>query len=327
MGAISDFVAAFIRDYEKYRAIERELEALCSKALRPDVEFLWHSRVKAAESLEKKLRGRVKDYKNESENVADVKDLVAGRIILARWHDFQHVEDMVKQKFTYKSQTQHPKQANNAVNFKARFRGYDGLHFYVIRQCPTDETSCNPVIEIQVMSAFMWAFSTLQHDIEYKKLHGEPDEDQLLCLDSLKGAANPGEIFLQMYDKQFFPIAKRSSQQSIIKPDVQKLQSIMANVAFDEKDSQCLHDLRLTDPRHDKERIEASKDRLLDGCCSWVLEDSAFADWWTRDDSRLLWIHGDLGKGKTMMMIALISEVLKRLNDRPGPNVLAYFFC
>ena len=328
MGAIADFVAAFTRDYENYQTIERELEAVCSKALRPGIEFLWQSRVKAPESLEKKLKGRVRDYENESENVADVKDLVAGRIILARWHDFQHVEEMVKQKFTYISETQHPKHAHNAVNFKKRFRGYDGLHFYLKRHGHTDEKCCNIVMEIQVMSAFMWAYSTLQHDIEYKKLHGEPDEDQLLCLDSLKGAANLGEIFLQMYDKRFFPVAKLSSQQSVIEQDLQSsIKSVMADVVFDENDRQCLHDLRLTDPRHDKERIEASKDHLLDGLCSWILEDSAFVDWWTRDDSRLLWIHGDPGKGKTMMMMALISEVSKRLNERPGSNVLAYFFC
>ena len=328
MGAISDFVAAFIRDYEFYQTIERELEAICSKALRPDIEFLWQSRVKAPESLEAKLRGRVRDYENESENVADVKDLVAGRIILARWHDFQHVEEVVKQKFTYISQSQHPKHAHNAVNFKARFRGYDGLHFYLKLHGHANEKAYNTVIEIQVMSAFMWAYSTLQHDIEYKKLHGDPDEDQLLCLDSLKGAANLGEIFLQMYDKRFFPVAKLSSSQSVTKPDLQSsIKSVMTEVAFDKNDSQCLRDLRLTDPRHDKERIEASKDHLLDGSCSWVLEDSAFVDWWTRDDSRLLWIHGDPGKGKTMMMMALISEVAKRLNNQPGSNVLGYFFC
>ena len=131
----------------------------------------------------------------------------------------------------------------------------------------------------------------MQHDIEYKKLHGEPDEDLLLCLDSLKGAANLGEIFLQMYEKRFFPVAKLSTQQSSVL-------SIMADVAFDEKDSQCLRDLRLTDFRYDKERIKASKDRLLDGSCSWVLEDPAFVNWWTRDNSRLLWIHGDPGMGK-----------------------------
>ena len=328
MGAITDFVAAFIRDNEKYQSLERELEAICREALQPDVEFLWQSRVKKPDSLEKKLRDRVTDYENESENVDDVKDLVGGRIILARWRDFQHVEEMVKQKFAYISQTQHPKHTHNAVNFKTRFRGYDGLHFYVKRHDHTNDKSYNTVIEIQVMSAFMWAFSTLQHDIEYKNLRGEPDEDQLWCLDSLKGVANLGEIFLQMYEKRFFPLAKLSSEQCVIEPDLQSsIKRIMANVAFNENDSQCLRDLRLTDPRQDIERIKASKDRLLDGSCSWVLKDSAFVDWWTRDDSRLLWIHGDPGKGKTMMMMALISEVAKRLNEQPGSNVLAYFFC
>ena len=328
MGSICDFVAAFKRDNEKYQTIERELEAVCSNALRPDVEFLWQSRVKAPESLEKKLRGRVSDYENESENVADIKDLVAGRIILARWHDFQQVEERVKQNFTYLSRTRHPKLPPNAVNFKTRFRGYDGLHFYVIFHGHTDEKSCNPVIEIQVMSAFMWAFSTLQHDIEYKNLHGEPDEDLLRSLDLLKGIANLGEIALQIFDTQCLPVAKSSIHTYGISPALQAtILSVAAEVRFDENDKQCLRDLRLTDPRLDKERIEASKDKLLEGSCSWVLEDPAFVDWWTHDDSRLLWIHGDPGKGKTMIMMALISEVAKRLNEQPGSNVLAYFFC
>ena len=328
MGAISDFVAAFTRDYEKYQTVERELKAVCSSALPPDIDFLWQSRVKTPESLEKKLRGRVRDYENESENVADVKDLVAGRIILARWHDFQHVEEMVKQNLAYISQTQHPKHAHNAVNFKARFRGYDGLHFYVKRRHPSAVQSIDPVIEIQVMSLFMCALSMLDHDITYKKFHGEPDEALLRSLDLLKGIANLGEIALQIFDTQFLPIAKSSIRKSDISPDLQAtIRSVAAEVKFDENDKQCLRDLRLTDPRLDKERIEASKDPLLEGSCSWVLEDPAFVDWWTHDDSRLLWIHGDPGKGKTMMMMALISEVSKRLNERPGSNVLAYFFC
>jgi NACHT domain len=97
--------------------------------------------------------------------------------------------------------------------------------------------------------------------------------------------------------------------------------------ADDEIDNQCLRDLRLTDPRHDKDRIEASKDHLLKDSCSWIFEDSAFHGWWTRHDSRFLWIHGDPGKGKTMMIMALISEVLRRLEAKPGSGTLVYFFC
>ena len=328
MGAINDFVTAFGHNRNQYLAVEKEVEGRCKEALRPGIEFLWQSRVKAPDSLEKKLRGRSKDYDDEFENIADVKDLVAGRIILARWLDFQHVERTVKEIFTCISQAQHPKHAHNAINFNTRFRGYDGLHFYVKRKGNTDEQSCNPVIEIQVMSAFMWAFSTLQHDVEYKRSQGELDEDQTLCLDSLKGAANLGEIFLQIYDKRFFNVAKLSSTHSDTKPDLQnRIQTVMTEVKFDEKDNQCLRDLRLTDPRHDKVRIEAKGDQLLEGSCSWVLQDPAFVTWWNRDDSRLLLIHGNPGKGKKMMMISLISELSNRLKDQPGSNVLAYFFC
>lgn len=327
MGAIYDFDAAFRRDYDRYLTVEKKARALCQEAFQ-NIEFLWQSRVKATESLEKKLRDRIQDYKDESENVADVKDLVAGRIILARWLDFEHVEKIVNQIFNVRGRTQHPKHGRNAVNFKARFRGYDGLHFHMTLQDLPDQQSWNPVIEIQVMSAFMWGFMTLEHDIEYKRLHGEPNEDLLSCLELLKGVANLGEIGLQMYDRQFVPVAKQSSPQGDVNPDWQKtIRTVVADVGIDEDDKQCLRDLRLTDPRHDKERIEASKGQLLEGSCSWVLEDPAFIDWWTGYDSRLLWIHGDPGKGKTMMMIALISEVSKRLNDQLGSNVLAYFFC
>ncbi len=327
METIAGLIARFSQNRDKYITIEKEVEACCKGVLQ-DIEFLWQSRVKTSNSLETKLRGRVKDYKDEAKNVADIKDLVGGRIILARWLDFQHVEEKVKQNFTYISQTQHPKHENNAISFKARFRGYDGLHFYVKRQGHTNINFDDPIIEIQVMSAFMWAFSTLQHDIEYKKLHGEPSEDLATSLEVLKGVANLGEIGLDMFCRNLVPVARLSPEQHTIGPNLPKtIRTVEASVGLDEHDKECLRDLRLTDPRHDKERIEASKDHLLEGSCSWVLEDPAFVEWWTRDDSRLLWIHGDPGKGKTMMMIALISEVSKRLNDRPGSNVLAYFFC
>ncbi|KAL9026075.1 MAG: hypothetical protein Q9196_005207 [Gyalolechia fulgens] len=328
MGAISDFLAAFSQDYDKYRTVEKEVKALCEEALQ-DIEFLWQSRVKAKESLEKKLRDRIGKYNNdESANVADIKDLVAGRIILARWLDFEHVERIIGQIFKVRGTTRHPKDERNAVNFNSRFRGYDGLHFHVTLQRPSDQQSWNPVIEIQVMSAFMWGFMTLEHDIEYKRLHGEPNEDLHQSLESLKGLANLGEINLQMIDKQFTPIAKLSSSHGDVNSKLRRtIRDIATDVVLDENDKQCLRDLRLTDPRHDKARIEASKDQLLEGSCSWIFEDPSFVAWWTGDDSRLLWIHGDPGKGKTMMIIALIAEVSRRLNDRPGSDVLAYFFC
>lgn len=57
---------------------------------------------------------------------------------------------------------------------KDRFRDYDGLQIYVTRQSSEDQHT-NLIIEIQVMSAFMWAWTTLENVIIYKKLQGKPD--------------------------------------------------------------------------------------------------------------------------------------------------------
>ena len=325
--SISDFVAVFCRDRSQYEIVERDVEILCKNVLQ-DIDFLWQSRVKSPTSLEVKLKARNDKYRNESANVADACDLVAGRIILARWLDIEKVENILRATFNIVNRSQHPKLGRDIGNLQARFRGYDGLHFYVTLKVPPAVPLDDLVIEIQVMSAFMWAFSILEHDITYKKLSGEPDENLLQSLDLLKGIANVGEIGLQIFDAQFLPAAKLSSQQHGVSPELQAtIRSVAAEVGFDENDTRCLRGLRLTDPRDDKSRIEAGKDHLLEGSCSWVLEDRAYIDWWAREDSHLLWIHGDPGKGKTMMMMALISEVERELKSLPGSNILAYFFC
>jgi hypothetical protein len=92
-------------------------------------------------------------------------------------------------------------------------------------------------------------------------------------------------------------------------------------------DNRCLSAWRLTDPREDKDRILSSKDPLLEGSCTWILHDRAFTQWWNNDESRILWIHGDPGKGKTMIIMALIDEMSRRLQSSPGSGILSYFFC
>ncbi|RYP20313.1 hypothetical protein DL765_002876 [Monosporascus sp. GIB2] len=97
----------------------------------------------------------------------------------------------------------------------------------------------------------------------------------------------------------------------------------------DDTESACRRDLRVVDPQHDMERIETSKDTLLDDAYKWILrtpEYNAFTNW---DDSgpdgtprRLLWIKGYAGTGKTMLMMGII----RQLSEQPkykesGPNL------
>lgn len=87
---------------------------------------------------------------------------------------------------------------------------------------------------------------------------------------------------------------------------------------------QCLADLRVTDPRDDKMRIEATKGGLLQGAYRWILAHDDFRRWRNDPDCHLLWFKGDPGKGKTMLLCGIINE-LGVLEDSKNP--IAYFFC
>src|SRR6516165_5307873 len=91
--------------------------------------------------------------------------------------------------------------------------------------------------------------------------------------------------------------------------------------------NQCVKELCVTDPERYKQRIEGGKEQLVRECYMWILEDRDLQDWRDNNNSRLLWIKGDPGKGKTMLMIALINELSTLLEQSYGSGVLAYFFC
>ncbi|KAF2811373.1 HET-D [Mytilinidion resinicola] len=91
-----------------------------------------------------------------------------------------------------------------------------------------------------------------------------------------------------------------------------------------DKLNKCLRDLRLTDPRDDKKRIEDIKGGLLEDSYCWILENPNFQQWRNNQQSRLLWIKGDPGKGKTMLLCGIINELKK---STVKTNLLSYFFC
>jgi ankyrin repeat protein len=70
--------------------------------------------------------------------------------------------------------------------------------------------------------------------------------------------------------------------------------------------------------------IENKKDRVLHHTGEWIFSDLAFHRWLRSGGSSVLWLHGDPGKGKTMLAIALVEELSKKLNAN---HSLAFFFC
>lgn len=92
---------------------------------------------------------------------------------------------------------------------------------------------------------------------------------------------------------------------------------------LDEADTRCLADLCITNPRHDKKRIETAKGGLLKDSYRWVLSNAQFKQWRDDEDNRLLWIKGDPGKGKTMLLCGIIDE----LRMSAPSCLLSFFFC
>ncbi|KAF7518824.1 hypothetical protein G7054_g13313 [Neopestalotiopsis clavispora] len=78
----------------------------------------------------------------------------------------------------------------------------------------------------------------------------------------------------------------------------------------DDKDKQCLRDLLVTDPRIDKSASKKPK--------------AAYSRFRNDQQNRLLWIKGDPGKGKTMLLCGIIDHVK---NPPAQGRILSYFFC
>ncbi|KAL6859515.1 WD40 repeat-like protein [Trichoderma novae-zelandiae] len=92
-----------------------------------------------------------------------------------------------------------------------------------------------------------------------------------------------------------------------------------------EEDKKCLRDLYITDPQMDKKRIETTKGGLVQDSWRWILNHPDFRTWLHDDDKRLLWVKGDPGKGKTMLLCGLVDEITNRVAQ--SDNAISYFFC
>lgn len=86
--------------------------------------------------------------------------------------------------------------------------------------------------------------------------------------------------------------------------------------------------LRTTDPREHKERIEKANGGLFRDSCSWILDNAEFKQWYSHPRNNLLWIKGDPGKGKTMLLCSIINELNSMAeSEHQQACTVSYFFC
>ncbi|KIL85433.1 nacht and wd40 domain protein [Fusarium avenaceum] len=101
-----------------------------------------------------------------------------------------------------------------------------------------------------------------------------------------------------------------------------------------EQDEADLRSVRVIDPQNVPKTIENRTEPLLREASSWILDPKqcpAFASWKDGKHSlpscRLLWISGQPGTGKTMLMITIIRDLENENKNSSSSRTLSYFFC
>jgi len=91
----------------------------------------------------------------------------------------------------------------------------------------------------------------------------------------------------------------------------------------------CRNALFLTDPTVVRESLISTKGTRVAGTCEWIAHDVSYRAWLHGDSdgfTRLLWISGGPGKGKTMMSVFLTEELEENTSCTDGAGLL-FFFC
>ncbi|KAH6982634.1 Pfs, NACHT and WD domain protein [Ilyonectria destructans] len=91
--------------------------------------------------------------------------------------------------------------------------------------------------------------------------------------------------------------------------------------------NRCLDDLRWIHPTVEKRRIEQTKGGLLKDSYRWVLDHEHFQRWRDDNDTEFLWIKGDAGKGKTMLMCGIINELSAQMPAQTHTRIVSFFLC
>ncbi|KAL2783340.1 NACHT domain-containing protein [Aspergillus keveii] len=103
--------------------------------------------------------------------------------------------------------------------------------------------------------------------------------------------------------------------------------SVPLRSEFTDEDRSCLRDLQFTNPEDDRRRIEKTKGEFFEGSFQWILDNAEYREWHNSQHSQTLWIKGDAGKGKTMLIIGVIRELQQQLRESGSSELLAYFLC
>ncbi|KAE8419983.1 hypothetical protein BDV36DRAFT_307297 [Aspergillus pseudocaelatus] len=134
-------------------------------------------------------------------------------------------------------------------------------------------------------------------------------------------------------------LTKINQQENALRSDLQqyKLEQILDGVAaknktrdgVDDEYRECLKSLGVVNPLLRTKHIIARKNEVLKDCYKWVFQTKSYQDfmnWEGEDTPNLLWIQGQAGTGKTMLLAGIMEELNTFPANSVSPTTLHFFF-
>ncbi|KAH7142926.1 hypothetical protein B0J13DRAFT_556212 [Dactylonectria estremocensis] len=197
---IQKFVANYTIEYETYVEIAKRAEDECRRALAANaIPAIVTSRAKRADRLLQKLETRNETkkeavpptpYRDLKDIMNDLFDLSGVRVALYFPSQEALAAGIIRGLFVSCIQKDLPE---NPSSPSQRYRATH-LRVKIFKSAQYWNTNC--MIEIQVASLLMHAWSEVNHDLAYKTLKGTLSESEKLMLDGLNDLTRAGEKML-----------------------------------------------------------------------------------------------------------------------------------
>ncbi|KAL7791482.1 hypothetical protein V8C37DRAFT_417037 [Trichoderma ceciliae] len=161
-----------------------------------------------------------------------------------------------------------------------------------------------------------------KHQIMAFEMEGAGVWDELPCI-IVKGVSDYGDCHKTKNWKEWqnFAAATAASVARGLIERYPKTDKSLAAEFANHENTACLKDLFITNPEHDKIRIEDTKGGLLPAAYDWILGNEGFTQWRKNPGFHLLWVKGDPGKGKTMLLCGIINTL------QETSSKVYYFLC
>lgn len=204
MNVIEEFISQYKREYDFYQELSRLASTkIENELLKRGIKAIVSNRAKRPDRLLDKLKKRneEKKYKTLAEVVEDIADLAGVRVSLYFPSEREIIDEIINDVFEVIKKKIFP-DAAHTPKYEKRFSGYWATHYRVkLNKDSVEDRYTDSLVEIQVASVLMHAWSEVEHDMVYKPFSGDISVDEQAILDEINGLVLSGEIALERLHK------------------------------------------------------------------------------------------------------------------------------